>query len=85
MFLAWFLMLGSFPLGMFGTILLLLKFESSRLGNGPLVICEALNIIGRIPLCLAVTVGLVFIHTKSKINEDDTQHPVASLFFPCRR
>lgn len=65
-------MLGGFLLVIFEAILLLLKFESGRLENCPLVICDAVYIIGRIPLCLAVTVGVVFIRTKSKINEDGT-------------
>lgn len=65
-------MLGSFPLGMFGAILLLLKFESGRLEHSPLVIRDAVYVIGKIPLCLAVAVEVVFIHTKSKINEGGT-------------
>lgn len=82
--LAWFLMLGSFPLGMFKAILLRLNLRvaDSKRSPGHLWGVYAFSWI---PCYLPFTVGVISIYTQSKINKDDTQHSAASHFLPCQR
>lgn len=81
--LAWFLMSGRVPLGMFGAMLLRLNLRVAETKRSPGHCVFVRTLLLHHPAVFGIRV--ISFHIQSKINEDDPQHSAASHLFPCHR